>query len=286
MSRALADLLGGAAADGAPADRTPPQLILDAASYAQRVLLQNRDMPWHDATAYANHLGQLQALLKPAVALVVLDRMLQHEIESNEQCRQAMAARSRTGFAAKTLLADEGVRQRAQDLIAAVVKTQREPVVLQLMSPLALLTLTDRAVDPASTTAFDAEDAEGTAIYVADWLRSFAEFDVAGVVFDERGDGDGAPAGFAGGFAGGFAESYQPIVNVAEHYAWTLGFRGAHEVRFTSPDAVIPVLEPGALGGSAPAELPPGGLLFAEIPEDAVPEQVLARLEGLRAVRM
>lgn len=282
MSRALADLLGGAGV-------APPQLILDAASYAQRVLLQNRDVPWHDATAYANHLGQLQALLKPAVALVALDRMLQHEIESNEQCRLAMAARSRTGFAAKTLLADEGVRQRAQDLIAAVVKTQREPVVLHLMSPLALLTLTDRAVDPASTAAFDAEDAEGTAIYVADWLRSFAEFDIAGVVFDERGDGGGvasSAAGPAGAFAGALAESYQPIVNVAEHYGWTLGFRGVDEVRFTSPDAVIPVLEPGALLESAPADLPPGGLLFAEIPEDAVPERVLVCLEGLRGVRV
>lgn len=266
MSNALASLLAQATAPG-----TAPKLIIDAASYAQRVLLQNRDVPWDDATAYANHLGQAQALLRPLVALIPLDRMFEREIEGNAGLREAMSARSRTGFAAKTLLADEGVRKRAVDIVATAVKTQREPVVVHLPSPLALLVRTTVAAHPGADLTLDlADDAENTAIYYADWLRIFADHGIAGIVFDER---SGTTP----------SEAYQPILGAAEHYRWPVGLRSTTEVRFLSPEASVPVLDPSVLGEAQATDLPAGGVLLAEIPEDAVPEQVLARLESLRA---
>ncbi len=277
MSDALATLLTAATAPG-----TAPAIILDAAAYAQRVLLQDREAPWHDATAYSNHLGQAQALLKPPVALVPLDRLFAHELREDAALVEAMGARSRTGFAAKTLLGDERVRRLASELVATAVKTQREPVVLHLPSPLALLTLTTRAaLGDEAELSFDADDAENIAIYYADWLRVFAEQGIAGVIFDERAGGESALP----------AEAYQPILGAAEHYRWPIGLRGASELRFLSPEAVVPVLDGSILGqhepleSGAPEASGTAGVLFAEIPADAVPEQVLARLAELRAAR-
>lgn len=264
MSTALAALLGEANATG-----STPKFILDAASYAQRVLLQNRDIPWHDATAYSNHLSQAQALLKPEVALVPLDRLLKREIHENDVLREEMSSRTRTGFAAKTLLADESLRNRAHELIATAVLTQREPVVLHLPSPLGLLMLTSGIIDPASTHEFDNQDAENTAIYFADWLRTFASVKISGIIFDER-------AGAAS------EESYKPILNIAEHYRWPIGLRATNAVRFSSPEAMVPVLDPSVFSENTSIKLPSASMLLAEIPEHAVPEQVLSRLAALR----
>ncbi len=270
MSDSLAALL-----TGAPAPGGAPALILDTAAYAQHVLLQDREVPWHDATAYANHLGQAQALLKPAVALVPLDRMLQREIDADAQLREAMGARSRTGFAAKTLLGEEGVRDRVRNLVTTVVKTLREPVVLHLPAPLALLAITSAAAGTGGSDDFDDDDAENAAIYYADWLRAFAETGVSGLIFDERR-------------AAASTDSYQPIMNAAQHYRWPVGLRGPSEVRFSAPDAVLPVLGAEALDHDGPgaqgrAGIPNAGVLFAEVPEHAVPERVLARLGEIRA---
>ncbi|NLA64602.1 MAG: hypothetical protein GX862_01435 [Leucobacter sp.] len=259
MSNALTTLLSEA-----PTPDSSPVMMIDAAQYAQRVLLQDSAVPWHDATEYSNHLGQAQALLKPAVAFIPLDRMLVSEMQANTELCEAMGARSRTGYAAKTLLADEAIRQKAFNIVATAVKTQREPVVLQLPSPHALLTMTDRVVDPASTTEFDDDQAESTAIYLADWLRTFADLDITGIIFDVRARSE--PIG-----------SYQPIFNTAEHYQWPIGRRRANEVQFVSPDTVVQVADWSELGSiSGP------GVYFTEVPVDAVPEDVLSQLAALR----
>jgi len=43
-------------------------VVLDFHEYAQSVILQGRDVPWHQPTAYSNFFGQAQGLLKPDVA--------------------------------------------------------------------------------------------------------------------------------------------------------------------------------------------------------------------------
>lgn len=263
MSNAFASVL-------APSADAEPTLILDSASYAQKVLLQNSAVPWGDATAYSNHLGQVQALLKSEVALIPLDRMLFTETDSNPALVEAMGARSRTGFAARTLLGDEDLKQKVQALVGTAVKTQRQPVVLHLPSPLALLRHTARAVDSDSDNEFDQDDAENAAVYYADWLRTFADLNIAGIIFDER---DGAVD----------EDAYKPIMNTAAHYQWPVGLRQDSEIRFFSAETVVPVLAPGVFDADAVGGQDTAGVMFAEIPEDAVPEQVLARLGEIRA---
>lgn len=245
-----------------------PALMLDAASYAQRVLLQNRAIPWRDATAYSNHLGQTQALLAPACALIPLDRMIVEALEHRPELRAAMGEKSRAGFAARALLADEGLRAQAKELVDTAAKTQREPVILQLPSLLSLLTLADRAVDSSSEHEFDDDDAENTAMHFADWLRTLANCALAGIIFDER-ERESA------------AESWSPIRNIAEHYRWPIGSRTVEELRFT--DGSVPVLDSRFLVDEEfLGEFPAGALLFLEVPEYALPERVLSRLDQIR----
>ncbi|WP_035759024.1 hypothetical protein [Granulicoccus phenolivorans] len=241
-------------------------LILDAADYTQRVLLQGRAEPWSDATAYANHLRQAQALLKPAVALLPLDRLMRTQLATDQALREAMVAKSRRGYAARALLSDETLKELARAQVRTATQTQREPVLLQLPAPKVLLQLAAAAVRPGAGDEFDDDDAENVAMYFADWSRGFAEAPVAGVIFDERG-----------GVAS--AESWGPILNTARHYGWPVGLRGVDRVRFLEPEVTLPVISAAEFDTATL----PTAVALVEVPVDAVPEDVLARLATLRA---
>lgn len=247
-----------------------PQLIIDATAYARRVLLQDRTLPWQDATAYSNHLHQIQALLQPAVALVPLDLLIEHYLDQHPSLRESMAAQSRPGYAARVLLREENLKQKASEIVFAASKTLRQPILLQLLSPLSLLRQLNQASDfNARGLEYDDDDAaETAAVYYSDWLRIFADLGVSGLLFDER-------SGKAS------AETYSPVTNAAEHYRWSVGLRSESTVQFLSPAASVPVLEPSFWAGDA--EPPSGGVFFTEIPADAIPERVLERLTSLRA---
>ncbi len=236
-------------------------LIINAEDYAQHVLLQDKAIPWYDATAYANHLKQTVALLKPQVAVISLDKMIEHELSNNQQLTTAMGEKSRAGYALKILMADERLKAAASALVVSSVLTQSIPIMIQLPSPLQLLYLTARAAKSDTDDEFDADDAENAAIYIADWLRAFKEAGIAGLIFDER-KGDIS------------LEAYQPITNTAVHYQWVIGVRRDQEVVFTDPQIAIPVL-PATFWTSGDSNLQMAGVIFTEIAHDAIPEQVL-----------
>ncbi len=247
-----------------------PKLIMDAEAYAQQVLLQGKAIPWHDATAYSNHLGQAVALLKPQVAVIAMDKMMATELAGNQTLVDAMGAKKRSGFALKAFMGDENFKAAAGALVTTVAKTLHLPIVVQLPSPLAILYLTARAALAAQAGGepeFDDDDAENAAIYYADWLRAFTDANIAGLIFDER--------------AGDVAEAaYQPVKNTAEHYRWSLGVRREKQVHFSDPQISIPVLPSDywISGQSADAI---SGVVFSEIAKDAVPETVLELLAKL-----
>ncbi len=242
------------------------KLIMDAEAYAQQVLLQGKAIPWHDATAYSNHLGQAVALLKPQVAVVAVDKMIKKELADNQTLADAMGAKKRSGFALKAFMGDKDFRAAAGALVTTVAKTLHLPIVVQLPSPLEILYLTARAAQ-AAEPEFDDDDAENAAIYYADWLRAFTDADIAGLIFDERA-GDIADA------------AYQPVKNTAEHYRWSIGVRREKQVHFSDPQVTIPVLSSDywTSGQSADTIV---GVVFSEIAKDAVPETVLELLEKL-----
>lgn len=239
--------------------------IIDATDYGRHVLLQDREIPWHDATAYSNHLSQLQSLLGSDVALIRLDRMIADELQHNGELVERMGEKSRKGYAARALLTDEDFKAAVRELVNTAGQTQHKPIVLHIPSPKDVLEAADRAVDPDSSHEFDDDAVEHAAVYYSDLLRSLGGLDVAGLILDER---SGAIAD----------EPLQPMLNTIQHYRWDLGRRGSDGVEF-SGDTQLPVVAADFFNGNAQA--PAGPAVFVEVPADAVPEEVLARLAEL-----
>ena len=247
-------------------------VLIDGHDYAQSVFLQGRPVPWQDPMAYSNFLGQAQGVFKSDLALLNLDRFYAHRLESSGELHAAMSAKNRTGFALRTLLGDEETTARVIEFATIFVNTQRVPVVLQIPSPMQWLARTQHF--SATPGELDADDAENSSIYVADWLRGFAALPLAGVLLDDRAvEAEHETAVVP-------LETYSPIVGVTEHYGWTLGLRRTASVELTGTATSGVVTLPGFWlddGQVAPA----GDFLVGEIPANAVPEVVVSRIATL-----
>lgn len=263
-------------------DRTP--VALDSLDYAHNIILQGRNIPWNDATAHANFMQQAQALLHPDVALLRLDAYYAASVETRPELIEAMGARTRTGYALRTLLADTELREGALTLARAFTEVVKAPALLQIPSPLVWLGNTTRLAT-GETPQLDAENADSAAMYVADWLRELQALPLVGVLLDDRG-------------ATEYSENpvdltvYEPVANVCEHYEWALALRRETEILGDTPTVQL-VTEEFWLAKTGTAEefttanartatsTGQGQLRFARVAPQANPEQVLRRLQEL-----
>lgn len=249
-------------------------VLLDSHDYAQAVFLQGKPVPWHEPMAYANFVGQAQGILRSDLILLSLDRFYTHRVESTGDLRQAMGARTRTGYALRTLLGDVDTTRLAVELTTVFTKTQRHPVVLQIPSPMQWLRRThvfSAATDPGE---LGADDAENASMYVADWLRAFAKLNLAAVLLDDRAASGGTPPVTVP------LATYSPVANVTNHYRWALAQRSSGQIEVHGTGRLGSVVPP-AFWLDEDGTLPDGDFLVAEIPPTAVPEDVLARIAGL-----
>jgi hypothetical protein len=249
-------------------------VVFDHHEYAASVILRGHAVPWDNATAYAAFFAQAQGLLRPDIALLDLRRLYDHLTAGNTGLETAMAARSRTGYALRTLLADNDTNKAVLEFATVFAQTARQPVVLRIPSPMEWLIATHRFSGADNLSDLVADDAENASMYVSDWLRAFASLPVAGLLLDNRAPDQGrsrVPVAL---------ESYTPIANVTSNYRWTLG---------QLDDAQVHLQADTAVGGYIPAsfwldpevELPSADFYLAEIPSAARPEDVLLRLEAL-----
>ena len=122
---------------------------------------------------------------------------------------------------------------------------------------------------------------------MADFLRNFSDCGLGGLLLiDPMSGGPACDAEL---------ERYRPVMNVAENYRWQLALLGTASA--FRPNADHPSLyaiadlsadTAGAIPGEhfwSTGELPGDArplFWYVEVPEDAVPESVLERLETLR----
>lgn len=246
-------------------------VILDHLDYSQKVILQNRPLPWGDPMAYANFIGQAQGLLKPDAALLHLDRFYEQRIASTPALQEAMSAKTRTGYALRTLLADASTLELVTGLAKTFSQTQRDPVVLHVPSPIAWLAATHVFSGKEDAGELDADDAENASMYIADWLRNFSTLPIAGVLLDDR-----KPEGIEQLASVGI-EVYTPIINVVDNYRWTLGLRTEDSITFRETERDGHVVEDD-FWTSSNLELPEAGFYFAQLPATAVPEDVVTQV--------
>ena len=146
--------------------------------------------------------------------LVDLADLFAQRIAADQQLRAAMAARSRPGYALRTLLGDEQARGIAAEAVRVLAATSGAvPLVLTVPAPGRWLAAAAQQAqrDGSEPGPPDAAQAETAAMYSADFLRIFAGTGVDGLLLDEGR----VPAGELI-----HPEAYRPVLNVADHYEW------------------------------------------------------------------
>src|ERR1700675_401195 len=159
----------------APRSGRSRAVIIDHHDYAQSVFLRGQAVPWTDPVRYSNFVGQAQGLLNPDVTLLDLGRFHSARIAANAALRESMSARTRTGYALKTLLADSETARQACELASVLAQTSKAPLVLQIPAPTVWLATTHEAAGAGTAADIDADHAENLSVYIADWLRGLAQ---------------------------------------------------------------------------------------------------------------
>ena len=244
-------------------------------------------------------MGQGQALLGSDVLGLRLEDAYGALLARQPDVLGEAAGRS-AGAILRALFREETERARIGEILTALRSTYRElPLVLQMPSPSAWVEWVwglglgkPPGGKPAKTP--DADEIEAVAMYLADMLRAFADAGVDGVLLGEN-SGKGLGERFA---------LYQPVVNVAHHYRWSLGLDvpgkgGGGDLPPAGAGLDFCILDAKAtsktdlpLGlrvapdywqeGKKPPPMDARRFRFAEIPADGVPETVLTQVKALR----
>ncbi len=267
------------------ASRKP--LWLDYSDYAG-VLMSKGSVPWLDIAALIAWQRKAQGLLKSDVMAFPLAAVCAAWLDAHPDLRSAMASKTRTVFAVKTLLADESLRAHLLELARGLRACFADlPLALVCPSPQLWTGLAYQQAHGADTEVED-DDADSAAVYIADFLRSFGDAGVDVLLLQEAGDGNPTSAEALA--------LYQPVLNIAAHYRWAVGLyapagvngAGGSALNFVVAASAQPGVASGCIvpsgywSGTAAPECPPAGFRYATIPADAQPELVLQHLTGLR----
>jgi hypothetical protein len=267
--------------------RTP--LWVDAWKYGETLLNKGEEAPWDDLGQLVSLAGKLQNLVASDVLMVEVQCCYDYWTKRHPELLSAMAEKRRLGYALRTLLADQACRAQLHECIDALGNTHSGlPVVLAMSSPRHWMARAYCQAREIESVEVSWEDAESASMYMADFLRAFADCELSGVLLRESpGGGPTNAAELA---------RYQPLINVARHYQWAVvldngedscatGF-GGDEVCFLGADiGEVSGVRVTGLGGQVDfAGLArAGAYCHVRIPADAKPESVLDALDTLRS---
>jgi hypothetical protein len=281
MSRLLTSL------DAPPSGRVRP-VWFDAATYGRAWLLGGGDVPWPSSAELSSFFAKIGGMFHSDAILVDVADMFAQRAAADQQLRAAMAARSRPGYALRTLLGDEQARGTAVEAVRVLAATSGPvPLVLSVPTPGRWLVAAAQQAgsDPGPP---DAGQAETAAIYSADFLRIFAGTGVDGLLLDEGR----VPAGELI-----HPEAYRPVLNVAGYYDWPVLIRT--DAAAAWPHGPVPGVA-AWLGSAGPDEpsgrwgmvagpdfwdgvTPPAeaDLVLAPVPAEAEPVAVIKQVRAL-----
>lgn len=281
MSRLLASL-------AAPPSGRERAIWFDAADYGRAKLLAGAVVPWDSPAELVSFVAKLQGMFRSDAILADGGEVFAQRAAGDPQLRAAMAARTRPGYALRTLLADEQARRVAAEAVRALAATAGGvPLVLAVPTPARWLSAADGQAgsDPGPV---DAGRAETAAMYVADMLRTFGSLAVDGLLLDEG-------SAHGGGLI--HPEAYRSVLNVADHYGWPVLVRADAGAAWPhgSITGITAWLGSAAADGTAgrwgvvagagfwDGEDPgPGAeLVIVTVPAQADPEAVMKRVRAL-----
>ncbi|NMO00666.1 hypothetical protein HH308_05480 [Gordonia sp. TBRC 11910] len=261
---------------------------LDYTPYVEQLL--DERVRWLDVDAVIAWQRTAMSLIDSDVVGVDATAVLTAWIDAHPDLVEAMSAKRRTTAALRTLFADEALRAHFADLIGSLrTALSGKVIALVTAAPDALVTLAYRGAFGGSSPELDEDDIDSAAVYLADFLRTLSESGLDALVVEEPESGDALTADRV--------DLYGPIVNVAAHYRWSLGYvtRSAPPQLAASlrpsfwitgvelDDVATGVIVPeGFWADDAPPDPPVRGFLHSRIPPGSGPEKVLDRIAVLR----
>jgi hypothetical protein len=273
--------------DAPPSGRARP-VWFDAAAYGRARLLADGDVPWDSPAELNSFFAKIGGMFHSDAIMVDLADLFTQRTAADQQLRAAMAARSRPGYALRTLLGDERARGTAAEAVRVLVATSGPvPLVLTVPAPgrWLMAAAQQAGTDPGRP---DAGQAETAALYCADFLRIFAGIGVDGLLLDEGRVPTGELI---------HPEAYRPVLNVAGHYEWPVLIQT--DAAAAWPHGPVPGVAVwlGSVGPSEPSGRwgivagpdfwdgvgpPPGAdLMLAHVAAEADPEAVMKQVRAL-----
>ncbi len=257
----------------APRGRRRP-LLLDHSAYGTAVLRQGRALPWTDLAELTGYFAQLNGLLDPDTTWVDVGALYAAHLAAHEELVAAMGTRSRTGYAMRTLLADDDGVDVVLRTATTLSEASRRPLVLAVPSPARWLAQAHR-VAGTPLDAVDEDGADKASMYLAEWLGRLGSLPVALLLLDARYDDEKTAVSVEEDLA-----VYSSITNVADHFGWSVALRRDEGVATGDHEASVGIV-PGSfwLGDE---DVPEDSVLVATIPAAASPERVLEQATKLR----
>ncbi len=269
--------------------QTRNPLWIDGAAYVRRVLTKDRGLPWEDTAAFVALVRKQQQLLQSDALTLDLGDYYQAVIAAQPALVQAMGARPRPNYALKTLLEDAPSLARLSEVVSAVAQIKGDtPLVIGCPSPKLWIQTAFQTVQPGGQAVFGWEEAEKAAVYVAGFLRTFSQAGVDGVlIVDRPTEGPRNAQELA---------AYAPLLNVADHYRWTVGL-DQRDADCSFADSTLgfvihnrpvegrcfgAIVDEHLWSGDDEHALPTANFYYTEIPANAAPDFVLSRLQYAR----
>ena len=267
----------------------PSAAWVDFYEYAGRLLARGA-VPWLDQARFAAFHSQAQGLLKSGVVELPLEPILRAMAAASDDLARDMRGKSRLGYPLRVLLGHPALRESLIALLAPLRSANpTRPLVLSMPSPGRLLELAYELAHRAPPTSpVGPEDAANAAVYLADLLGALSESRLDGLLIIEP------PT--VSDLADEWLESYEPIVNKAQHYRWEVGLMAAGaenavpaEAGFDyqigmgrSPGRIGHLIRYGAEGPSGAIEKEGVGFYYITMSGDVIPERLLSWLEQFR----
>lgn len=193
-----------------------PPIWVDSLDYCQARILNDGSVPWQTPAELADLLGKADEMFASDAALIDIGRAYEELISTRPSVLADMGARSRPGYALRTMLGDASLREvllAAVAAVSAVASRSHRRTVLSMPSPALWLQETQSLVTDgaADDTVADASQVETAAMFVADLLRGLTSTSIDGIILDE---GERTSPGVVS------LEAYRPVLNVAANYGW------------------------------------------------------------------
>lgn len=262
-----------------------PRLWLEGSDYAEQ-LLAGGHAPWLDVAAGIAWQRKMQELLPSDVLTIDVARIATALCAAQPALARAMAEKQRGGYALKTLLADEALRQHLTEWIVALRAALPQPMLcLKLLAPgAAVAQAWQLAHGTAAVTEADEDQIDAAALYQADFLRTFSAAGLDALVLVEPVAGPGAE----------IQALYQSLLNVATGYQWCVGLQvpgGQDGVSLTEGFSFVIADAQQTLPTAVrvadvfwQTDVVPvaAAVRYARVPPGLQPERVLQRLQVLR----